>query len=845
VTRGALERNLERLLTRAYQPVVPRESFRAALAADVHARARRLARGGRPRALPARWGIAAVLAAAALVLIGAAWLLRPPEALDALLGRGAVAWRTAPTSAWRGSAAEELEFRGGFLELATPEARGATVRAGGGRVELASASRAVVSGPAAQAALLLGEGGAAVEPGGGPALWVDTSEGRVLVAEGRTLLDYRAEAGRRLLRVEVERGSARASLAGAAGGPRELALSAGDVVRLSQGSLVEPGPAAAAAGIQDPAAGARAVPAAGEPPAAAGTAAGEGGEGGGGAPVQVRGTVAWVGADPAAPEGAARDYQVIFLRKVALPDVAEPRVFAFSKPAFEVGGLEPGTYDLFARARGRALWRGGALEIAAGGAAREIEVELAAGARLEGLVVDHETGLPVADALVVSETDAPLQILALSGPEAAREAQLLPWARTGPDGGFALEDLGPGAHRLRATAPGYGPTWLRVPDPETAGPVEIALMEGGRVEGTVSDAAGSPLDGCTIILSAVDFGAAHPVMSYALTRSGPDGSYALEDLPAGNWALLRFGRSFEGGAAEPELVFVQVEPGRTTRRDFAEERATVRLAGTLALPGGAPAPGRALWLTPAEPAFGDMASTTTDAAGRFAFEGLTPRRYGLFITRGMSLDMVLLGNVDLSSGADVLDHRVVLPSGGVAGRALDGATGAPLARAVVLLLREEPGRAEFAGKTFTDEGGRFAFAHVHPGGYEVQVLPQGAPAGSAALAAERQGAIAVGADEAVELDPVFLYPGGALELTARAATGEPAAGVPVELRFEGRRYFLAEDERTDAQGMLRVVLKPGTWSVTLGGAGFEVRVVRVDVPRAEAPARVTVELERR
>ena len=85
---SALERNLARLFARAYQPVLPRESFRARLESDFlaalapHPRARHLPRapgGLRPALRPALrpWRLAAGLAAAAAVLLGAWWSLRP------------------------------------------------------------------------------------------------------------------------------------------------------------------------------------------------------------------------------------------------------------------------------------------------------------------------------------------------------------------------------------------------------------------------------------------------------------------------------------------------------------------------------------------------------------------------------------------------------------------------------------------------------------------------------------------------------------------------------------------------------------------------------------------------
>ena len=533
---------------------------------------------------------------------------------------------------------------------------------------------------------------------------------------------------------------------------------------------------------------------------------------------------------------------MIFLRQVALPQVAEPQVFAFADAAgrFEVGGLDPGPYAVFVRAPGSALWRGGTLEIAAGGAPHELAVELAPGVRVEGLVLDDASGLPVAGAVVVSETDAPLQILPIADAESAAEASLLPLAHTGPDGGFVLEDLSSAAHVLRATAPGYAPAWrgpLAVVD---ALPIELRLSAGGRLEGLVSNDAGAPVEGGLLILSITDFGAAHPLMSYAMAFTGADGRYRIDDLPEGDWPLLSFGRPGPGMPLDPELGFVHIAPGEVTRRDFAEERAGVRLEGVLTGSDGQPAAGSAVWLIQAEGG-PDMVSTTTDGEGRYAFEGLAPRVYALFLSRGVPPDMILLGDVDLRSGADVLDLRLALGGAGLVGRALDGVGGGALARAVVVLVREGPGGPQFAGKTFTDQEGRFAFTQLPAGTYEVQVIPT-----LPFYGVECSGGHALGETGSVGLGDVYLYPGGALELLVTAADGSPAAEVPVELIFEdGRRYFAIESEVTDAEGRLRFPgLKAGRWSVTLGGAGFEMRELAIDVPRADQALVVPIELQR-
>jgi len=520
--------------------------------------------------------------------------------------------------------------------------------------------------------------------------------------------------------------------------------------------------------------------------------------------------------------------------------VAEPETFEFTAAGgrFALGGLAAGTYEVFARAPGHALWRGGALELGPAGApAQEVAVELAPGVRATGLVVDAATGLPIPDAVVVSETDAPLQILSLGAAEYLERPGLLPIARTGPDGGFALEDLGAGEHVLRASAPGHGAAWLGPRSP-AEGPFDFALGQGGRIEGLVRDAAGVPVEGSALIVSLTDFGASHPLMSYVRALTDAGGRYVLEDLPAGYWPLLSFLGS--DPEADPELVFVRVSAGAVTRRDFSAERAGVRLEGVLTRADGSPAAECTVWLTPVDSSGRDMATTSTDARGRFRFEGLAPRRYVIFDSRGAPPDMVVLGEVDLSSGADVLDHRLQLAGAQLSGRLVDGERDAPIEFAVVVLTRVDGLRPGFAGKTFSDSDGAFRFDQLEEGTYEVQALPT-----REALGPERVGQLVLREGAPLDLGALRLYPGGALELAVTGPDGRPAAGVAVLLRFEdGQAYDLVEDPHTDAEGRLTVpALKPGSWRVELGGGGFDPAVVGVEVVAGE-PRRVSLELSR-
>jgi hypothetical protein len=568
-------------------------------------------------------------------------------------------------------------------------------------------------------------------------------------------------------------------------------------------------------------------------------------------PVQVAGRVvarSGPGAQGPPDDAPVEGFTVLALRQVALPEVVDPAVFEFESAGgrFELSGLPAGRYDLFVRAPGRALWRGEPVALAdtAAGTAPLVEVEavLAPGAELRGLVLDGVTGLPVAGAVVVSETDAPVQILSLTGEEYAQHG-VLARAVSGPDGGFELRDLTPGQHVLRVSAPGHAPAWEHALADAAGAEVALELTPGGALEGRVTRPGGAPLEGGRVICSLTDFGASHPVMSYASAITDAEGRYELVDLPAGNWPLLSFGVEAEArGPMEPELAFVRIRAGERARHDFAAPAAGLRFEGTLLLPDGAPAAGRALWLTPLGGGR-DMVSTNTDSEGRFALAGLEARAYAVYTSRGAPPDMALLGEVDLGDGRDVLEHTLQLAGGSLAGSVLHGDGGGGVRYAVVLLLQRDGSEdgVEFLAKTFTDAAGAFGFEHVPAGSYDLQVASTERGLGHAVSEG-----LTVATAQRLEVGELFLYPGGALEVVAVGPDGRPAVGARLRLVFEGRVVHLLESAELDVEGRARVPgLAAGAWELTLGGGRYRERTLAVDVARSDGFTRVEVELEAR
>ncbi len=125
--------------------------------------------------------------------------------------------------------------------------------------------------------------------------------------------------------------------------------------------------------------------------------------------------------------------------------------------------------------------------------------------------------------------------------------------RAGPDGSYALSDLGDGTYLLTVSAPGYASRSQEVTlTPGLVTPVEVQLQPlPGHLTGTVTNSAsGVPVADATVVLGA------WPVQTDA------GGRYTLDNLTPGAYT---FQVSIAG--YEPYQVSVTVEPGRSRTID--------------------------------------------------------------------------------------------------------------------------------------------------------------------------------------------------------------------------------------------------------------------------------------
>jgi protocatechuate 3,4-dioxygenase beta subunit len=441
--------------------------------------------------------------------------------------------------------------------------------------------------------------------------------------------------------------------------------------------------------------------------------------------------------------------------------------------------------------------------------ALEIELELQRGRELELQVVDAQSGAPIEGARIVRDATE----VATDAQGHVRTAALL-----------SVHDV---EAQLATLAPGYCSLWstIRASEVDPAKPLQLPLLRGARLEGTVVDVEGQPLAEVEINVH-VDFSARKKdpnagaslrevelpegwslegsrggaVLSDANGRFAFDGLEPLSSFYRAN--LEREGIGFVNRKVLPELG----PAGSTTQVQLVvDPAATSVIAGTMTL-NGQPARGFVSWRGPTRGG-GDLA----DLNGHYRLEGvevghvvLKPQPDG---TGGSGDCDPFPGpwTVEARAGEEAsLDFPLELEMTTIAGRVVD-ASGAPKADVGVLVMSKE---ACWRGYAPTKNDGTFEFI-VRAGPW-----PYFAQAGRAPDQVRREGVLAGTRDLELEL------PGsGKLRLRAVDARDRTAlTGFVLRLEDELGATRVVDtrsngDMTPDPQGWYELALRPGTWKV--------------------------------
>ncbi|GAA3850635.1 MFS transporter [Streptomyces coacervatus] len=201
---------------------------------------------------------------------------------------------------------------------------------------------------------------------------------------------------------------------------------------------------------------------------------------------------------------------------------------------------------------------------------------------------------------------AALTLIDVTGQQIGRGA-------SGEDGRYALSAPGSGAYVLIAAAGGHQPQAVSVTVGEHPVELDVVLGGAGRLAGNVRTADGTPVRNGTVTLTDVRGEVV------ATTRSGPEGSYVITELMAGEYTLAA-----SAPALRPAALPVTVQASRETRRDVELAGGAV-LRGTVRASGGRPVEDARVTVLDAA---GNVVDTlTTGLDGTFRFVDLSSGEY--------------------------------------------------------------------------------------------------------------------------------------------------------------------------------------------------------------------------
>lgn len=319
---------------------------------------------------------------------------------------------------------------------------------------------------------------------------------------------------------------------------------------------------------------------------------------------------------------------------------AESRGSAVTGPdgSFAVSGLEAGSMKVLLRKESDFIRELRNLT----SPARDAVIELAAGGRVTGRVVDRSTGKPL------TSFQAGISSLRNSGD--GRATMALPQMRdfSAEDGTFALDNVPPGPMFVVASAPGYATARLNatVEEGKTVSDVELRLEAGVRLTGRVTGPDGTPLGDVTVAVeTSGEFMSWGPATT-AVTDT--NGEYSLERLPAGEGTVAFAHPTYLDARRKVTLK------GRETKLDV-ELAAGERVSGIVVTEAGAPVANASVEAHGS----GTGGVAVTNAEGAFEMQALLPGRYR-FSASGSGAGEGSVEDVEVPSGQQV---RITMRAG--------------------------------------------------------------------------------------------------------------------------------------------------------------------------------------
>jgi hypothetical protein len=394
----------------------------------------------------------------------------------------------------------------------------------------------------------------------------------------------------------------------------------------------------------------------------------------------------------------------------------------------------------------------------------DLEVALDAGHELRGRVVDR-SGRGISDVSVN-----------------AGEAN----ASTDSEGAFVLRGLHDGQYPVVVHKAGYLPADAKLDVPQ-AQPLTLMLDTGATVSGRIT---GLPPEQVAQVMVSGDGGDGG--RTYTRTNVDARGNFAIRGMPDGR---VRIEAWLSSRHAPSKVVTIQNGVAPIVEMNFAEG---ITVSGRVSK-NGVPPPSNGSIVFAPSPQSGDGQPSTSLLSndGSYEVTGLTAGNYDVHIN-GPGFGFQTKYTATATERFDVKMGGALLR-----GRAIDSATGAPLAK-VHVLVSDSPG-----GPVNSDSEGRFSVDGLTDGPHFVNATHQGYAA-AALPAVVSNGAIP---DVEVRMNPV---PATIIHVVD-AATGEP---VPCAITVYGSKPGDFTTVMPAGVGMSKVWVAPGRYKVGIHAPGY-------------------------
>jgi len=219
----------------------------------------------------------------------------------------------------------------------------------------------------------------------------------------------------------------------------------------------------------------------------------------------------------------------------SLGSINSPRgqnVTANANGVFVVTDLLAGAHDIWAGASGFA----GADRQRVAAGATDVVITLKDYARIEGRVVNEQTGQPIPLFTLNRDSDS----------KDVRD----------PEGRFVLEEVPEHAAVLHVNAEGYAPASLPLPPivpGQTIRDIIVRMAPGAELSGIVRDRAGQPIAGAWIGIQSPE-NRERSLYSLNVT-SAPDGTFQMRSLPTGRFELTAYHQTFASSTQPVTITY--------------------------------------------------------------------------------------------------------------------------------------------------------------------------------------------------------------------------------------------------------------------------------------------------